>query len=308
MAAPELDEREPEVEAGLCQVRDEVRRLSASGLPLLAEPVARVVDAQHDRLRSELALTAALAVGGRIDDRVVVAAAAVELVHAASLAGEGCWGVFLVARASAAALWVSREVAEELAVAATDVIEGQCRDLADAYDANRSERSALLAVELKAGTLFRAACAVAARCAGARDSDLERIAEFGARFGTAFQLIDDLLDLVGEPEVLGRPVGNDLRRGVYTVPLLHALRADPDLRALLAARGRLLTDSEIDGVRARLRWGTLVTDTLARCDWICGEALDALPELADERAARALRALPLAYLGETRSLIRDCRR
>ncbi|NUT48506.1 MAG: polyprenyl synthetase family protein [Saccharothrix sp.] len=310
----------PALAVALPKVEEEIRALAtSSSLPIVNTFSGRITGAGGKRLRSVLVLAGSLALSGRITDRAVTAAACVELLHAGSLVHDDLmddaeerrgvrtvnadWGTgpavlvgdFMLARASQAALdRISPFAASKLAEAVTDLVEGQVLEVVDLYDPHRDPDNALRSVELKTGALFEVACVLAAHCADADEATTDALAGFGARFGLMFQLLDDLLDLTSTAGRLGKPVGNDLRQGVYTFPLLRALTDGQ--RALLAARGRELTDAEVTGLLAELRQTSLVADTLAHCTSLAAQAVRALPDVPESEALDVLRELPGAYL------------
>ena len=121
------------------------------------------------------------------------------------------------------------------------------------FDIDQEMDRYLFTIEAKTAALFACSCRVGALSAGLPTDHVSSVGEFGRNFGMAFQLIDDVLDLIGDPERLGKPVGADLRSGVLTMPALLEL-ARPvagDLRALLLRRqppdleraSRLIVDS-----------------------------------------------------------------
>ncbi|MEU9833043.1 polyprenyl synthetase family protein [Streptosporangium sp. NPDC048047] len=310
----------PAVSAGLARVEKRIRRLSASSrLPLVNRAAGHITGAGGKRLRAALTLATALALGGRIDGRTVTAAACVELVHAGSLVHDDLMdgaaqrrgvrtlnaelgdaralvvGDFMLARAWLAALTsASKHVAGTLAAVVVELAEGQFQETADLFDPGRTPEAALRSITGKTASLFRASCAVA-------HPDGWTMAAYGERFGVLFQVLDDLLDLASTADRLGKPVGNDLRQGVYTLPLLLALRHDRgELRSFL---GRRLTEEEITLLLARLREGRMVADTLEYCRGLAADALAALPAVADPEVAAALYALPGAYVDRTESLL-----
>lgn len=312
----------PAVVQGLRKVETRIRTLSASStLPGINEGAARIVSAGGKRLRPALSLATALALGGSIDRRTVTAAACVELIHAGSLVhddlmdraterrgaktlnadlGDGkalVIGDFMLARAGLAAITsVSRPVAEVLAATVVELAEGQYLETAEQFNLARTEESALRSVTGKTAALFRAGCLVAAVCAHAGPEERARMAAYGERFGLIFQILDDLLDLAAPAELLGKPAGNDLRQGVYSVPFLRALAGDPELGPLLA--------EDVDAVLARLRRGPMVADTLEYCRALAADALSALPVIADREIAAALHALPTAYIDRVAEMTR----
>lgn len=310
----------PALARALPKVEDEIRALAtSSSLPIVNDFSGRITAAGGKRLRSVVILAGSLAVSGTINARAVTAAACVELLHAGSLVHDDLmdnalerrgvrtvnadWGTgpavligdFMLARASQAALdRISPFAASKLAQAVTDLVEGQVLEVLDLYDVHRTPENALRSIERKTGALFEVGCVLAAHCADADEATTAAMARFGALFGLMFQILDDLLDLSSTAQRLGKPVGNDIRQGVYTFPLLRALTNDQ--RALLAERGRELSDAELTRLLAELRQTSLVADTLEHCTSLAAQAVRALPDLPESEALGILRELPGAYL------------
>jgi heptaprenyl diphosphate synthase len=138
-------------------------------------------------------------------------------------------GDFLFARASSIAADVGGEVPRVLADAIARVVQGQVRELEHLYDCRRPEEHYFSTVDDKTGALLEASSRLGAVLAGCPDDMAEPMRLFGAAFGMAFQIADDLLDLSATQEDLGKPPGTDLRDGVYTLPLLYAVEAEPSL-------------------------------------------------------------------------------
>lgn len=310
----------PALANALPRVEDEIRQLATSStLPIVNSFSGRITAAGGKRLRSVVLLAGSLALAGEVSEKAVKAAACVELLHAGSLVHDDLmdnaverrgvrtvnaeWGPgpavlvgdFMLARASQAALeWISPFAAGKLAAAVTDLVEGQVLEVLDLYDVHRSPDAALRSIALKTGALFRVGCVLAAHCASASDEVTIRLSEYGAHFGLLFQILDDLLDLTSSVERLGKPVGNDIRQGVYTFPLLRSLTEVQ--REMLAARGRELGDDELTGLLTELRGGGLVPETIAYCRSLAEQTVLALPEVPESEALEILRQLPAAYL------------
>ena len=189
-------------------------------------------------------------------------------------------GDYLLGRASAMAASLGAEVALLLAEAITQLCEGQIIELENAYDTARSEQRYERAVSGKTAALLSISCRIGATVAGAPRATVEAVGEFGFAYGMAFQIVDDILDLVATESQLGKPAGNDLAEGTYTLPVIRAL-ADPaagdELRSIL---GR-----PIDAA-ARHRAAELVRSTAG-----VDEARDTARRWAD-RAQAALTSLP----------------
>jgi geranylgeranyl pyrophosphate synthase len=113
------------------------------------------------------------------------------------------------------------------------VCEGQIAETEAAGDPQRPVEDFLDTIGKKTGALFRASCDLGAATSGASPEARAALVAFGSHLGLAFQMVDDLLDLTGDPRVTGKTPGTDLREGVYTLPVLLACRADAGLAARL---------------------------------------------------------------------------
>jgi heptaprenyl diphosphate synthase len=117
---------------------------------------------------------------------------------------------------------VGGEVPRELAATIAALCEGQIKEIEAAWKIDRKPEQYLEVIERKTARLFAAAAYLGARVGGA-DVEIARTCErFATSFGMAFQLADDLLDFLGDERKLGKPVGTDLKEGVYTLPVLYA--------------------------------------------------------------------------------------
>jgi heptaprenyl diphosphate synthase len=231
------------------------------GAPDLTTPCLRVVAGGGKRLRP--ALTIAVAAAGRVfDPRVVAAAVAVELVQVGSLVHDDIFdeaetrrgiptinavegqdqallaGTYLMARAAAEAAAAGQRVASDVARTVALLCVGQATETQHLFDLDQDIDRYLFTIEAKTAALFACSCRVGALSAELPDDDITQFGEFGRKFGMAFQLIDDVLDLIGDPDRLGKPVGTDMRSGVLTMPILLELGEanQGDLRALLLRR------------------------------------------------------------------------
>jgi octaprenyl-diphosphate synthase len=144
-------------------------------------------------------------------------------------------GDFLYSRAFQMMVSVNRmRVLEVLADATNVIAEGEVLQLMNMHDPDLAVEDYLRVIRFKTAKLFEASARLGAVLAGA-DRDLEEAcADFGRSLGTAFQLVDDLLDYEGKSDELGKNVGDDLREGKPTLPLLVAMeRANATDRALM---------------------------------------------------------------------------
>jgi heptaprenyl diphosphate synthase len=234
---------------------------------------------------------------GLLAARVVRSAVVVELLHLASLvhddvmdeattrhgaatinAREGniravLAGDFLLAQAMSSAATLGRAEAAIAARTFVRLCEGQAYESADLFDVNRTEESYFRTVAGKTGALFEASCRLGAMSGALPLKATAALGEYGMALGIAFQLLDDVLDFTATAQQLGKPSGHDVIEGVYTLPLLRALRRRPGLARILADPDR---ESAAAGAVELVR---------------SSGAIEATLDEAREYAARAVRAL-----------------
>jgi geranylgeranyl pyrophosphate synthase len=261
--------------ARLGEVEEQLREQSRGHGELLGGDAGATLAAGGKRLRPLIVLLCAGAEGG---EAAVRAAAAIELVHMATLVHDDVLdaaplrrgqptvvatsgraravavGDLLFSRAFALlAEQAERRPTALLAEASVALARGELAQRQDAFDAGISERRYLERCRLKTAKLFECACLLG--------RDEEALGSFGAEVGLAFQLLDDVLDVSGPAERTGKARGTDLLDGTVTLPLILAAEADPeirssDLRGLDAAAAEALCDriaatGALDQVRAR---------------------------------------------------------
>ena len=277
----------------------------------------RVVSAGGKRLRPLLTVVAA-ATGDVFDDRVVDAAAAVELVQVGSLvhddilddaatrrgrptinAVEGVnhavlAGDYILARAAELAAGVSQEAARLIAVALGELCEGQVLEMQDEYDPGRTVDAHLASVRGKTAALFACACRLGAHCAGLDERTTEALGTYGQAFGMSFQVLDDVLDLIGDEERLGKPTGNDIASGVYTLPVISALQG-PDGAELRQALAEADSPAAVDRAIDLVRRSGAIAEALATADRYADTARRAVAHLDQCTAGEGLARFPHTY-------------
>jgi octaprenyl-diphosphate synthase len=133
-------------------------------------------------------------------------------------------GDFLYSRAFQMMVGVGRmRVLEILAETTNAIAEGEVLQLMNAGDADLDEIAYLNVIQRKTARLFEAAARIGAVLGGADPGVEDSLARYGMHLGTAFQLVDDILDYSGHAEAIGKNVGDDLAEGKMTLPLIHAL-------------------------------------------------------------------------------------
>ena len=116
------------------------------------------------------------------------------------------------------------ELVSRLAKSCVDVCEGQLLDIRMARSEKiPSQLQYIKMIEKKTAALFGVSCAMGAICANAKRKDVSNLARFGKNLGIAFQITDDLIGVLGDPKITKKPVGNDLREGKKSLPILLAI-------------------------------------------------------------------------------------
>ena len=159
----------------------------------------------------------------------------------ASTPGSATWwpswpGDFLLARSAEIAAGLGVEIAALLAATLGELCQGQVAEVRAAFSVDRSRDDYSTAIAGKTASLMATSCRIGALTGGLTRPEVEAFTDFGRCFGMIFQVRDDILDVVGTEADLGKPAGQDLAEGIYTLPVLLTL-ADPvhgpELRDLL---------------------------------------------------------------------------
>jgi heptaprenyl diphosphate synthase len=258
----------------------------------LAAPSMRIVANGGKRLRPALTFgVAAMAPDGHDPARVPDAAAAVEVLHCATLVHDdlidgsalrrGCptinasdgmaaavvSGDVLIAVALSLAARCSRSAAVITADTLACLCQGEAVQDRLRFDPSVGVEQLVKLAELKSGSLLRAACLLGADVAGLDAATTAAVAAFGLQFGVVLQLADDLIDVVSTTEQAQKPVGVDFFAGTPTLPAAFAMQASAELRSLWrpdlsdAERHRALT---LLRSPATLRWTVLQAVDQAR--------------------------------------------
>ena len=157
----------------------------------------------------------------------------------------------------------------------------------DAYQVARTEEAYLASIEGKTASLLSSACRIGAIVADLPRPEIDALTEFGLAYGMAFQIVDDILDVVATDEQLGKPAGHDLVEGAYNLPVLRALAGPtgPELAALLGAP----IEGEVwERARTLVRQSTGVAESVDVAQGYVDRAVAVLDPLADRPAAAAL--------------------
>ena len=198
-------------------------------------------------------------------------------------------GDFLLARASGIAASLGTEVAELLAATIGELCEGQILELQSTFKLDRNESGYERSISGKTASLLATACRIGGLTADLSRDNIEILTSFGHSYGMAFQIVDDILDLVATDEQLGKPSGNDLMEGVYTLPVIFAFSSDNG-EALKELLGKEISVEERDYARNLIRASGGVSEALSRARLWTDKASAALNDLPPSEATEALRA------------------
>jgi octaprenyl-diphosphate synthase len=244
--------------SALLRVDEVIRERLTSRVALINQISHYIVTAGGKRIRPRLVLLFSEALGFSGPERFELAAI-VEFIHTATLlhddvvdesalrrgratanamfgnAASVLVGDFLYSRAFQMMVSVNRlRVLDVLADATNVIAEGEVLQLMNMHDPDLSVADYLQVIRFKTAKLFEASARLGAVLANAEPALEERCADFGRSLGTAFQIVDDLLDYEGNSDELGKNVGDDLREGKSTLPLVVAMeRASTPERALI---------------------------------------------------------------------------
>lgn len=120
---------------------------------------------------------------------------------------------------------VSLGLVSTLAIACRDVCEGQALDIILAKSKSiPAETDYIKMIEKKTSSLFMASCAMGAIAANTTTGDVRKLSTYGKNLGVAFQIVDDLIGVIGDPKITKKPVGNDIREGKKSLPILLAIK------------------------------------------------------------------------------------
>ena len=249
----------PALAADLEATDQVIRESLASGVALIGTIADYIVGSGGKRLRPVLLLAVARALGYRGPSHHHRLAAVVEFIHTATLLHDDVVddsslrrgrttansafgnpaavlvGDFIYSRAFQMMVDVDdMRVMRVLADATNVIAEGEVLQLMNCHDPDTDEARYLQVIRFKTAKLFEAASRLGGILAGAPPAIEEACAAFGRHLGTAFQLVDDVLDYGGDTAAIGKNVGDDLREGKPTLPLIHVMQhGSPADRALV---------------------------------------------------------------------------
>jgi heptaprenyl diphosphate synthase len=322
-----LDEADPElvetITSGLIRVEDVLNEVVHSDVEFVNQAATHLVKAGGKRFRPLFTLLAAQFAGGNTDE-VVTAAAAVELVHLATLYHDDVmdeatirrgvstinarWdntiailtGDFLFAHASGLVAELGSDAARIIAQTMGKLVTGQMRETVGPGEHDDPVRHYLDVIGQKTGSLIATAGRYGGMFSGAAPEHTEALHRFGDIIGTAFQISDDIIDIASPADESGKTPGTDLREGVKTLPMLYALATDPDPRLAELLAGPITDDAAVDEALTLLRKSSGLEQAVRTLGDYADRARAELAVLPPCSARDALDMLALYVVARTR--------
>jgi octaprenyl-diphosphate synthase len=312
-------------------IEEELARVKAliegylSGCSELVSGMAASVNAGRGKMiRPGVALLSGLACGGLTENHIR-AAAIFEMIHNVSLlhddvVDEGksrrgvstlnsicgnesavLFGDFLLGRVMQMCVGLDKRVADIIALSAMRTCEGELRQIAQRGNWSLSEAEYIEIITGKTAALFEGACATGAMLAGAGESTAQALAAYGRNTGIAFQITDDLLDLVGEQDKTGKPVGSDLDNSKLTLPLIHLLKTagEADKQRVKQILSRQNGDAGRMGLIEKLNACGSIEYAKKRAEEFVERAITAIAGVGDNSGSRSLVETARFVVGRT---------
>lgn len=311
-----LDEIRSLISADLAAVDDEIRNELASDVVLINQLGHYIINSGGKRLRPMLVLLAARAMGYTGHHHIGLAAV-VEFIHTSTLlhddvvdasdmrrgkdSANAIWGNeasvlvgdFLYSRAFQMMVRADNMRIQRVFAHATNrIAEGEVLQLLNVHDSDTDEARYFDVIERKTARLFEAGMEIGGILAEASEDELAALREYGLKLGTAFQLIDDVLDYDADEREIGKHVGDDLAEGKPTLPLIFAMREgredERDLIRTAIENGGL---DNLDGVLQAIRRTGALDYTRNKANDASAAAENVLAALPQNGFTAALRSI-----------------
>lgn len=313
------------ISQGMAAVEDLLQQELNQGEDFIVDKVVHLVNAGGKRFRPMMALLASEYGADRQGPNVLRGAAVVEMVHLATLyhddvmdeadkrrgveSANARWsnsvailaGDILLARASKLMSELDTDTVRHFAETFNELVTGQMRETVGPRGDDAIDHYLKVITE-KTGVLIASAGYLGARHSGAPDELVDALHKLGGIIGIIFQIVDDMIDIFSDPDQSGKTPGTDLREGVFTLPVLFALREETtvgeELRGLLT--GPLHDDNDVARALELLRASTgreRTMDVIRTYLQQAEEQLSKLPDITATRALRGLSELTIARVG-----------
>jgi octaprenyl-diphosphate synthase len=247
----------PHIEKVEARIREQVREFDPSVEPYMEY----ICDTSGKRIRPALAILTGGATGGLTDEHINLGVI-LELIHMATLVHDDIidgastrrqvptanakWGnglaVLLGDALFSHALKLSTDfnnlaLSRAISLASREVCQGEILQTQRRFDLTVTKKDYFKVIEMKTGALFAAASQLSAIISGTSEAVSDAMFDYGMKLGTAYQIYDDVVDMIGSEDQIGKTLGTDLEKGKLTLPILNLLeRANPAQKAKLTKR------------------------------------------------------------------------
>ena len=303
------------VQSLIPKVEERMRAQSKGHHPDLGAALDHLLSSGGKRVRPAVALLTGGMLGAD-QDRLITLAAAIELLHTATLVHDDLidgsllrrgiatlnaqWspaatvltGDFIFARAAnLAAETDSVQVMHLFAETLSTIVNGEITQLFSSRGL-ASRENYFDRIHAKTASMFELATAAAAMLSPVEACVVQNVRSYGFEIGMAFQILDDVLDFTGEQTRMGKPLGSDLRQGLFTLPALYYLESHPedgDLQSILA--GRQVANSMIDRLVEAIRQSGAIQKSMQEAQLFINRGLELLAEMPACEERRGLEEL-----------------
>jgi octaprenyl-diphosphate synthase len=174
--------------------------------------------------------------------------------------------------------------------------EGELMQTALAGNFSLDEAEYMEIIGRKTARLMSACCTAGGKLAGASDAEIDALRNYGLNLGIAFQIVDDVLDLLGREENTGKTLGRDLAKGKLTLPVIYWLRTDPDARQILESALKEKPAEAVKAVKDKLASSGAFDYAAEKTRSYVEEAESSLGRLPETEASRTLRRISESIL------------
>lgn len=319
-------------DSALEQIQRDVKQVEARLELHVQSPIALVdaatqltLSAGGKRLRPAFVVLSGQAVGGALTDRLMDLAACMEMLHMATLIHDDViddakkrrgmptaaskfgnlaailsGDVLLAKSMSLLAQDGDLTIIRAVSAMVVEMVEGEAREVEVRCDSQLSLEDHLQILRMKTAAFVECCCFVGATAAGANPATAQALGKYGHHLGMAFQVVDDLLDLVGDPQTTGKPRGTDFKEGCMTMPLI-LLRQKPEIWQQWEPKfGGACSEADLEALSTTLMDHGFVADTKAFAQAECDLAMAALQEIPNS-SARALLGAVVEFVQQRQS-------
>ena len=299
------------IQEDMARVEDSLRAISMADFPWMTAPLKHVVESGGKRIRPALTLLSGKFY--RYDPKLIPMATAIELFHAATLVHDdtvdkssvrrgrptvnSLWGEeiavllgdYLFSKSadlvcSAGDLRVMKVFAQTL----MNISSGQLRQFVKAFDWRQDRQEYYRQIESKTASLFAAAGESGAILSEAPAEGIEALKTYGRDLGIAFQIVDDVLDFVGEEDEMGKPVGSDLLQGTLTLPVIFLMERHPDHPVVSEVLQSGCSEAGVKHVIEMIHNSSIIEECYQAASDFCAQACRALEQLPENASRRSL--------------------